>query len=242
MKDFCKQIKKEIIMKKGLFAMVVLTLCIMSCEGDSNEFTPKEETPNYKIHDGNIVGVWKNGDYFVSFSTDNFNSAVLSRTYLDEGIYSVVGDTIVVRNDYFSHSTKYVVESITSSSISLKISYVDYKGIEQKTTGVFSKTNDEPCSKNHNLVGKSYYSMYASKNGAQHWNKLFQTYNTMSCTRTDVGSYNPYLFYYIYLPPRMYFYIKRNSTFDFDAIKFCNIEFDANNQIAKMGDLYGETF
>lgn len=226
----------------SMIMLVVMAQSLMVACGDDGDDNNQPKPPTYKIHDNNIVGVWKNGNYFVSFSSDNFNSSILSTSYLDEGDYSVNGDTIIVRNSYFNHQTRYVVKSISEFSLNIEISYIDYLGKENIVNKNFTKTTDIPCSKSHNLIGKTYNASYAGYKGLQHWNKVFSTYNIITCTCTDAGSYTPFTCYYIYLPPKIYFYVKGYSEFEFDRIKYADIILDSNNQIESMGDLHGSIF
>lgn len=210
--------------------------CSSSDDGDDGSPAIK-----YKIHDNNIVGVWKSGsDHFVSFSSDKYNSSLLNNKFIDEGKYTVKGDTITVNNQYFGNSTKYVVDEISNSSISFTITYNDRWEGKKTEKMRFAKADDTPCSSSNNLIGKSFMAQYSVSHGSQHWNKAFATNNTISCTRTDAESSTPSTFYYVYLAPKIYFYVIRYNEFYYDTVRYDNVELDENNQIKYMGSLYGE--
>lgn len=227
----------------AILAIATITMFTSCSSDDDNDNNGGEEptNPTYKVHDGNIVGVWKNDDdCFISFSSDKFNSSLLNNKFIDEGDYRIDKDTIFVTNNYFGKTTKYVVNSISNNKISVTVTYYDRWDGKKEAKMYFSKTSDVPCSKHHNLVGKSFYAQYSVKGGSQHWNKVFNTYNTISCTREDVANSAPSTFYYIYLPPRIYFYIFRYGEFLENHVRYDNVTLDDNNQITHMGYLYGQ--
>lgn len=229
-------------MKKtfSIFAIfAVITMCGMftAC-GDSSEEPTK---PTYKVNDDNIVGVWKNEDNcFISFSSDKFNSSLLNNKFIDEGDYRIDKDTIFVTNSYFGKITKYVVNSISDNKINVTVTYYDRWDGKKETSMSFTKSSDVPCSKHHNLISKSFYAQYAAKGGSQYWNKVFNSYNTISCTREDAASSTPSTFYYIYLPPKIYFYVIRSGNFWYSNVRYGDVTLDDNNQISSMGNLYGQ--
>lgn len=225
-------------MKKLFYVLIAFTLAACSNDNDLSE-----NTPLYKIHDGNIHGVWKSNDNsFVSFSSENYNSSLLSNTFIDEGDFIIKGDTITVSNHYFNRTTKYVVKSLDGNKMLVSVSYSDLWSGEKTSTMQLTKTEEQPCTKKHNLLGKSFYAQYAAHSGSQHWNKEFVTYNSMSCTRTDVSKSTPFTCYYIYLAPRIYFYVIRNGEFYYDTVRYGDVVFNDDNQIESLGKLYGEKY
>lgn len=227
-----------------IFVLALMAMCntFTACSSsDDNEDKPTKSDKKYKIKNDNIVGVWRNGnDFFVSFSKDGFNSSLLNNKFIDEGDYKIDGDTIFVTNNYFSKTTKYVVNAINDKALSITITYDDRWEGKKTTNMQFTKANDIPCTKNHILVGKSYYAQYSVDKTSQHWNKVFTTYNSMSCTRADVASSAPSTFYYIYLTPKIYFYVIRYGEFYYDNVRYGDVELDDKNQIDSMGYLYGQ--
>lgn len=221
--------------------ILLLGIIGITCGCSSEDSDTQGKTPIYKIHDNNIVGVWKNGsDCFISFSSDKFNSALLSNKFIDEGDYSINGDTILVNNKYFNQITKYVVNNINDNYLSVTVTYEDRWEGKKSVCAQFEKTSDTPCSKSHNLIGKTFLAQYATNYGSQNWNKEFFSYNTASCTRTDVAKSTPSTFYYVYLPPKIYFYVIQYGMFYYDTIRYDNVTLDNNNQIKHMDYLYGQ--
>lgn len=229
-------------MKKILFAAIIALAgtAIVSCSSnnDDGDNSPKV---SFKIHDDNIIGVWKTeSDRFVSFSSDKFNSSLLSDKFIDEGNYTVSGDTIAVINQYFNNTTKYVVDEINDKSLVMTVTYDDRWDGQKKVKLQLTKSIDVPCSKSNGLVGKSFMAQYNVSHGSQHWNKTFTTYNSMSCARTDVSSTAPATFYYVYLAPKIYFYVIRNNMFYYDTVRYDNVKLNSNGQIEGMDYLYGQ--
>lgn len=215
-------------------------LALTACGGSSSD-SPDSPLPQYKVHDGNLYGVWRNGsNNFVSFSPEKYNSSLLTNTFIDEGDYTIKGDTIMVNNTYFNKTTKYVVNAINDTQLSVTITYKDPWNGTKTQTMQFKKTTESPCAKTHNLVGKSYYAQYNTNSGAQHWNKIFTSYNIMNSTREDVVKSAPATFYYVYLPPKLYFYVIRSGDFYYDTVRYGDVEFNENNQIESLGYLFGE--
>jgi len=229
-------------MKKVLLTTMIALVgtSFVSCSSDGSDDNPT--TPKYKIHDGNIVGVWKSGsDCFISFSSDNYNSALLNNKFIDEGSYTIKDDTITVSNQYFGKKTRYVINDLTDNSITVSVTYSDRWDGEKTTKMQFLKADDTPCSKINELVGKSYMAQYSVSHGSQHWNKTFSSNNIINCVNTDAASLAPFTFYYVYLPPKkIYFYTIRYNDFYYDTVRYDNIELDENNQIKYMSSLYGQ--
>ena len=236
-----KCVGKKIMKKRFTTLMTTLiTLVFISCSSENTDESQNEVT--YKINSDNIVGVWRaNDNKFISFSSDKFNSSLLSNTFIDEGDYFIKGDTITVTNSYFNKTTRYVVNSINNETLSVSINYIDPFLGEQSSTIIFKKTTETPCSKNHELVGKSYYAQYNTNSGSQHWNKVFLTYNILSCNRQDIASSYPSSFYYIYLRPKMFFYVIRNNDYFYDTVRYNEIQLNEQGQIESIGKLYGES-
>ena len=72
------------------------------------------------------------------------------------------------------------------------------------------------------------------------WRKDFFSYNTASCTRQDLAQSTPSTFYYIYLAPKIYFYVIQYNMFYYDTVRYDTVILDKNNQIESMNYLYGE--
>lgn len=226
-----------------IFVLALMAMCntFTACGDDNDDGSENPEKPSCKINDNNIVGVWKtDNNFFVSFSSDKYNSTLLNNKFIDEGDYRIEKDTIFVENNYFGKTTKYVVNSIGEGKINITITYDDRWDGKKKIKMQLTKSSDTPCSKYHNLVGKSFYAQYDSKGGGKYWNKVFNTYNTISCTNEDVVSSDPSTFYFIYLPPRIYFYVFQNGEFRYQHVRYDDVVIGDNGQISSMGYLYGK--
>ena len=127
-----------------------------------------DPTPQYKLTKDNIVGVWRSGDYWASFSSDGYMSAYLSDKCIAEGDYTVDGDTVKVDDGYqwikvFGKKTRFIINSISNSTLSLTATYnnlhnlyVGDENLEHQVTQsyTFSKSQDAPCTKSNPLVGR----------------------------------------------------------------------------------------
>lgn len=125
--------------------------------------------PQYKLTKDNIVGVWRSGDYWVSFSEDGYMSAYLSDKCIAEGDYTVDGDTVKVDDGFkkiraYGKNTRLVVNSISNGTLSLTATYNDLSILYDGDEGLvhlhtqnynFSKKQETPCTKNNPLIGKT---------------------------------------------------------------------------------------
>lgn len=113
-----------------------------------------------------IVGVWRSGDYWVSFSESGYNSAFLNINgdeRIDEGSYTIKGDTVEVEHTLYFGETRYVINSISSTSLQMTIAYNYYPFYPSDDNDFWiyapitlSKTTDIPCEKNDGLDGTTY--------------------------------------------------------------------------------------
>lgn len=232
-------------MKRKLFLLSVMTLyfCVFSCNSDDGDIKKeeKEQTPTFNVTSTNIVGVWLDGaGSFISFSSDNYNSTVIKSSLVDEGDYTIIGDTIYVTNSFFGRKTKYVITSITNERIWVTITYTDYKGNKQELMSVYKRSDKEPCRKDNLLVGKSHNGQYATKGKSTFWTTTSMSHNTMYCSCTTIGNYQPFTLYYVYLHPKMYFYIIGNASSLYEGVRVKEISYEENGKIWTMGPLYGE--
>lgn len=147
-------------MKTRTIFFAVLATVLAACSSSDDENS--EPASVHHVNKENIVGVWRNGDYFVSFSEEGFMSAYLSNTAIAEGDYTIDGDTIVAESSAFS-STKFVVNSISSNTLNCTVTSYDLGGVRDNTrpallTEVLSLTLSDasPCVKENVLVGKSF--------------------------------------------------------------------------------------
>lgn len=190
--------------------LVIVAIPFTSCGSDSED-EPSVKPDKSAIIAQKIVGVWKEEGHFVSFSQSGYNSAFLDYQTIDEGDYQVSGDTITVSNNYRGIKTTYVIKSVTDSTLSCVTTYLPFN-IDGNTTGyrtknfLFKKSSESPCSKNHNLIGKSYDSMYS---GGYDGRATFVQYNVMDFYRTwNKLKYDHLSRYYVYLPPKDVYFVQ----------------------------------
>ena len=150
-------------MKKSLFLMVALVVG-MTLAGCSKEEKGNMEENKKTIKDL-IVGVWRSGEYFVSFSEDGYNSAFFpidGEERIDEGIYTFDGDTVLVEGSFYGNTTKYIVNSVSESSISLTVVYrfrnMTFEGdaVDSRATLTLTKSADMPSVRINGLEGKTF--------------------------------------------------------------------------------------
>lgn len=160
-----------------------------------------------------IVGVWRSGDYWVSFAEDGFYSAFFfidERERIDDGAYTIEGDVVTVKNP--EHSTKNTIKSLSSTSMTLVMEYT-YPNMSPKITVTremtFIKTDELPCKSTDALVGKSF--TYDDVSEA-HYGKVVTFINHIPYNdRIIISEYsepgrwgNGIQQYYVYLPPLIY--------------------------------------
>ena len=103
-----------------------------------------------------IVGVWRNGDYWVSFAEDGYMSAYLSDKCIAEGDYTIVKDTVKAESSMYYHFTDFIVKHITTTTLDCAVVLNAFDGSFSPKVNdyTFTKTEEEPCPKNHRLIGK----------------------------------------------------------------------------------------
>lgn len=169
--------------------------------GNGNE-DPKEVV--------SIVGVWENGDFFVSFDNEGFYSAYLDDIFIDSGDYSISGSSIYCQNAYFNRTTSYIIKNVSETSIELSASYIDVLGDSNNKDITFLKSSKVPASKNNSLSGKSY-SWYASSFGTIKMSFNSLNSGVKSAEKGSAANY-PLQFYYIFIDGCLYHQIlKENS-------------------------------
>lgn len=208
-----------------LTAALLLAVIAAGCSSGSDE--PEVPTPQYKVTKENIVGVWRSGDYWVSFSSDGYNSAyfpIENDERIDEGSYTISGDTITVESQLYYSWTKYIIRSISDTSVSLTIIY-NFSG----TTSVqnddydiskditLTKSNDTPCIIDDGLDRKTYetteiFNINGKKYNIKQENTFYKEYHFIKFENlypekdTEIFRNIPKTGgrYYIYLPPYLY--------------------------------------
>ena len=152
---------------------LIAGLALAGCEKEDSSEEQKNRNNMEQTNDltkEQIVGVWRSGDYWVSFdgkenkpvegepiqfSTghipyyyDGINKAVLRKgedSYADGGRYTIKGNTITVYHER-GGDTKYVVTDVDDTSISFIITIPNPEGDEYTDSMSFIKTSDVSAS------------------------------------------------------------------------------------------------
>lgn len=197
--------------------MLVAGMLMTGCSKDSESMGTKDNTELTKEQ---IVGVWRSGDYWVSFGNDGFYSAFFfidDVERIDDGNFTIDGDVLTIKNP--EHSTSIVVKKLSKTSITIVMEYT-YPGLARKTTVTkemnFTKTNEIPCKSNDYLVGKSFsYEDTSDVHDGRvitFFNEIPYNDRIMVSKYSEPGRYgNSVLQYYVYLPPLIYHAILRSG-------------------------------
>jgi len=225
-----------------MYIVLSLTALAFASCGSSDEPSGEENHPSEsEIISQKIVGVWKNGAYFVSFSKEHFNSAFLNSQTIDEGTYSVNKDTILVNNSFRGVQTKYVIKSIIDSTLTCEVTYHPfnirgYSDAPKAETKVmtFKQTKDKPCVKEHNLIGKTYEARYwAGYDGRC----TFSQYNIMDFYRTWFDKKHAHTTdhltrYYVYLSPEYIYFIQWTDGGIMWDVQHLKVKLNSDGQIS----------
>ena len=149
-------------MKQVLFmAMLAAGLMLAGCgKEDTNDIETKQQQTLTKEQ---IIGVWRNGDYWVSFSESGYASAFLKLgdlEMIDDGDYRLSGDTIfTMASPWLLFETPYAVNYVTDTEISLTVEHVEVgvSDTRRKDTVILQKSQVVPCERNDGLAGKFFY-------------------------------------------------------------------------------------
>lgn len=190
----------------SILMLVVLTLPLLAaCGGDdSNNDGTKPDNPSETKF--SPVGVWENGDYFVSFNNENFCCAYFEADYIDCGSYSIGDNIITCNNIYYGKQTRYHITKITEVALEVKIEYNSMEGKTLTKTMTFTKcTNKTAPVKDHTLVGKSYSSLvWLGENNTSIWS--FETYYTGTHSmKSGAASKYPLGVYYVFFDGKIYY-------------------------------------
>lgn len=144
-------------MKKCFLSLVVI-FALVSCSSDDGQEAPVINNP---IKQSEIVGVWTDGDYFMSFNPDGYCASFLPNDYLSCGTYTLPveikegelhfhqEDSIIEVRGHFGYSIIHISEI---NSTTMKVNVVPY----QDVSTTLHKTNSTPAEHNTSLVGRTY--------------------------------------------------------------------------------------
>ena len=190
----------------GLVMMAVLSYGMTACGGDddSNDSPKTDDSPKETQY--YPIGVWENGDYFISFNDDKFCSAYFEDDYIDCGSYSINDNIITCNNSYYAKQTKYLITKLTDVSLEVTIEYTSMSGKVLTKKMTFAKCADKvPSVKDHSLVGKSITSLvYFGETTYSTW--AFETYNTGTHSmKSGAASKYPLRVYYAFFDGKIYY-------------------------------------
>lgn len=183
-------------MKKILFLLAMFPM-MWSCSNSSNEPEPPKEE---KI---DIKGVWCNGDYFVTFSSDGYYTAYLDDKFIDSGdyIYNEQDKRVTCKNFYFNKSTEIAISS-SNDKLICNFKSTNVLGDVFSKSMSFSKTDETPQGKNNALVGKTHQELYIIQgHGKCEWKFTSNYAATYSTIEVKPKTRNHF---YIYREPYLY--------------------------------------
>ena len=207
-------------MRKNLFYLVVvsvMTFAFFGCSKDSDGDSitlPPENKKSYRLEKTDLVGVWRSASYdnaILSFSSNKLFSGLLDEYTIDDGDYSVVGDTIKINNSYLGYNIRFEINNATDKTISGKLKYLalDSQGNTYENTKsiTLNKTDEPACERRNILIGKSFSFQTVYLKGSKYTFSITQ-HNLMTYTLTTIsnGKVNQTgISHYIYLHPKMYY-------------------------------------
>lgn len=137
--------------------MIATAVIVLMASCSKSDGEPTRDTPKYKTTTDNIVGVWRSGDHWVSFSEDGFMSAYLNDKCIAEGDYTIDGDTIKAESTFLMTDVKFYITSKADNSLSCTVMFYDMEKFKLLTESrTFAKSQDEPCKKPNRLIGKTF--------------------------------------------------------------------------------------
>lgn len=149
----------SILLTMAITAMLMLT----GCSKDSESMGTKDNTELTKEQ---IVGVWRSGDYWVSFSESGFNSSFFNINgdeRIDEGSFTIKENTIEVEHTLYYGQTKYVINKITPTTLQLTVEYNYYAfslsdddDIWLNIPMTLTKSSETPSERENGLDGVTY--------------------------------------------------------------------------------------
>ena len=151
-------------------------MMLAGCSKDeSSEETRKGNDMEQTLTKEQIVGVWRSGDYWVSFAEDGFMCGYLSDKCIVEGGYEVSQNQITVKGDYFSNDvTTFSINTINDEKLECDVKYSEIGGTSLKDAeGVmsFMKSQEQPTACENEIIGKFFQfdSVYESTIHDSNW-------------------------------------------------------------------------
>ena len=166
---------KQVLLMAVLAAGLLLTGCSKDSENNGMETKGNTEQKTQTLTKEQIVGVWRNGDYWVSFSEDGFMCGYLSDKCIVEGGYEVFQDQIIVVSDFFEHNiTAFKITDVTDKTLECNVKYSEIDGTSLKDaegTMTFTKSQEQPTACENEIIGKFFQfdSVYESTINYSYW-------------------------------------------------------------------------
>lgn len=143
---------------KQIFLSLITFFVLSSCSSDD----PQEPaTINNPIKQNEIVGLWADGDSFVSFNSDGYYAAYLADDYLESGTYKLPmeikegelhvhqEDSIIEIRGCLGYT---IIQVLEINSNTIKLNFVK----NQNNQITLHKTNRTPVTHIISLVGQTY--------------------------------------------------------------------------------------
>lgn len=226
-------------------AVIAFASCSKSGGGDFETEIPKKVS-KFKLENINLEGVWESTSYpirIISFSDDKLFSGLLDDNTIDDGDYSINGDTIIVKNTYHGYDIKFELVSARNDALFFNIWYLgssEYGYMKEKKVSVeFRKTTDDPCARHNRLVGKNIEVNTSHDNVVWEWDLSVIQHDFMtfalklnqSSKVTHTGTVH-----YFYYPPTLYFTLYKDGdiwlTNIFTPVNKRFVEIDSNGRIS----------
>ena len=203
-------------------AVLAAGLLLAGCSKDSEDNSMETKNGTKQVQTLTkelIIGVWRSGDYWVSFAEDGFMCGYLSDEHIVDGHYTINSDTVKAESSMYYYFTDFIVSRIDDTNLDCSVTLNAFDGSFSKKVNdyKFTKTYETPCPKNHELIGKKFqyntdvvdFDSWTGKRDTLHGFAQFNitTYFYADCFfRTEegkrVGSFQAY---YVYRPPLLYY-------------------------------------
>lgn len=185
---------------------LALLLTLVSCGGSDS----KDEPGDNKY---DVVGVWGNGNYFVSFASDGTYVAYLGSEFIDGGSFLQDKNILTCNNPYFNRNTVYIIKSIENGDMSVTAKYIDVSGRSYEKLIVFKKSDKAPLLKEETLTGKDIKWVSRMDINMVNITMSFNSYNSgvQTSTASSLAKY-PIRFYYIFIGDKVYFQYLENTS------------------------------
>lgn len=150
---------KQVLLMAVLAAGLLLAGCSKEDNSEELENRNNMEQTNALTKE-QIVGVWRNGDYWVSFAEDGFMCGYLSEKCIVEGGYQVLQDQVIVVSDFFENNiSTFKITSVTNERLTCDVKYSEIEGLTLKEAEgkmAFAKSQELPTPRNSEITGKGF--------------------------------------------------------------------------------------